>query len=321
MNPTRILVLGAGELGASVIRHLARRAAEHPDASLTVLLRGSTINSDDPAKRREVYALRALGVDLLAGDVTATADELAEVFHDFDTVICCTGFVGGKGTQLRIAHAVLAAGVKRYFPWQFGVDYEVIGRGSAQAGWDEQLDVRDLLRTQSDTAWVIVSTGMFTSFLFEPSFGVVDLDNDVVHALGSWDNTVTVTAPDDIGALTAEICLFQPTIANSVVYTAGDTISYARLADTGRGRARPEDAAGRVDVAFAGNSEPAPGPRRPHPPVPHGVCRWRGCVLGHGPHLQRAAVHRGRRRRAVDAGEPDVGVGWGRPCGSTHIYG
>jgi hypothetical protein len=232
MNPTRILVLGAGELGTSVIRHLARRAAEHPDASLTVLLRGSTINSDEPAKRREVHVLRALGVDLLAGDVTATADELAEVFHDFDTVICCTGFVGGKGTQLRIAHAVLAAGVKRYFPWQFGVDYEVIGRGSAQAGWDEQLDVRDLLRTQSDTAWVIVSTGMFTSFLFEPSFGVVDLDNDVVHALGSWDNTVTVTAPDDIGALTAEICLFQPTIVNSVVYTAGDTISYARLADT-----------------------------------------------------------------------------------------
>ena len=232
MNPTRILVLGAGELGTSVIRHLARRAAEHADASLTVLLRGSTMNSADPAKRREVYGLRALGVDLLAGDVTATADELAEVFHDFDTVICCTGFVGGKGTQLRIAHAVLAAGVKRYFPWQFGVDYEVIGRGSAQAGWDEQLDVRDLLRTQSDTAWVIVSTGMFTSFLFEPSFGVVDLDNDVVHALGSWDNTVTVTAPDDIGALTAEICLFHPTIVNSVVYTAGDTISYARLADT-----------------------------------------------------------------------------------------
>jgi hypothetical protein len=53
-----------------------------------------------------------------------------------------------------------------------------------------------------------------------------------VHALGSRDNTVTVTAPDDIGALTAEICLFHPTIANSVVYTAGDTISYARLANT-----------------------------------------------------------------------------------------
>ena len=43
-----------------------------------------------------------------------------------------------------------------------------------------------------------------------------------------------MTAPDDIGALTAEICLFQPTIVNSVVYTAGDTISYARLADTVR---------------------------------------------------------------------------------------
>jgi NmrA-like family len=232
MTPTRILVLGAGELGTSVIRHLARRRPERPGISLTVLLRAATIDSDDPDKRRVVDALRGLGVDLLAGDVTATAGELAEIFHAFDTVICCTGFVGGKDTQLRIASAVLAAGVKRYFPWQFGVDYDVIGRGSAQAGWDEQLDVRDLLRTQSDTEWVIVSTGMFTSFLFDPSFGVVDLGNGVVHALGSWDNSVTVTAPDDIGALTAEICLFHPAIANRVVYTAGDTISYGRLADT-----------------------------------------------------------------------------------------
>jgi len=28
---------------------------------------------------------------------------------------------------------------------------------------------------------VIVSTGMFTSFLFEPSFGVVDLAQNTVH--------------------------------------------------------------------------------------------------------------------------------------------
>ncbi len=37
MNPTRILVLGAGELGTSMIRHLTRRASEHPGVSLTVL--------------------------------------------------------------------------------------------------------------------------------------------------------------------------------------------------------------------------------------------------------------------------------------------
>jgi hypothetical protein len=79
--------------------------------------------------------------------------------------------------------------------------------------------------------WVIVSTGMFTSFLFEPSFGVVDLAQNTVHALGSWATSVTVTTPEDIGALTAEICYAEPRIVNSIVYTAGDTVTYRRLAD------------------------------------------------------------------------------------------
>ncbi len=73
---------------------------------------------------------------------------------------------------------------------------------------------------------------MFTSFLFEPSFGVVDLAQNTVHALGNWDNAVTITTSDDIGTLTAEIVFAEPQIANSIIYTAGDTLTYARLADT-----------------------------------------------------------------------------------------
>jgi hypothetical protein len=72
---------------------------------------------------------------------------------------------------------------------------------------------------------------MFTSFLFEPSFGVVDLAHNSVHALGSWENVVTVTTPEDIGILTAEIVFDEPRIVNSIVYTAGDSITYAQLAD------------------------------------------------------------------------------------------
>jgi hypothetical protein len=70
---------------------------------------------------------------------------------------------------------------------QFGGDYDAIGRGSAQPLFDIQLDVRDLLRAQTKTEWVIVSVGIvskplsytvvmltaiqFTSFVFEPMFG------------------------------------------------------------------------------------------------------------------------------------------------------
>lgn len=227
-----ILVLGAGELGMAVLRNLVRRVGKVPGVAISVLLRPSTIASTNPDKHKDIESLRELGVDIVPGDLAAqSVAALADIFARFDTVVSCTGFVGGPGVQMKIARAVLEAGVQRYFPWQFGVDYDVIGKGSAQDLFDEQLDVRALLRSQDKTEWVIVSTGMFMSFLFEPTFGVVNLKENSVHALGSWENAVTVTTSEDIGALTAEILLAEPRIVNQVVHVAGDTVTYRRLAD------------------------------------------------------------------------------------------
>ena len=231
MNNLSILVLGAGELGTAVLRSLAKHVDQFSGTALTVLLRPSTITSHDPSKQREIAALQSLGVKFLPGDLTASTTDLATLFRNFHTVIGCTGFVVGSSIQLKLARAVLEADVRRYIPWQFGVDYDIIGRGSVQDLFDEQLDVRDLLRSQNRTEWVIVSTGMFTSFLFDPSFGVVDLAQNTVHALGSWETAVTVTTSEDIGTLTAEIIFAEPRIINRVVYTAGDTVTYERLAD------------------------------------------------------------------------------------------
>ncbi len=228
-----VLVLGAGELGMAVLRNLAKRAAFSPGTGVTVLLRPQAISSQDVRKQHDMNELRSLGIRVVAGDlVNDPVADLAALFGQFHTVVGCTGFVAGSSTQRKLAAAVLKGRVKRYIPWQFGVDYDVIGRGSAQNLFDEQLDVRDMLRSQERTEWIIISTGMFTSFLFEPSFGVVDLAQNTVHALGNWDIAVTVTTPEDIGALTAEILFAEPPLANQVVYTAGDTITYGRLADT-----------------------------------------------------------------------------------------
>lgn len=220
-----ILVIGAGELGGSVVEALLRH---HDAGPLTVLLR--------PSSTPRGFGLRAdladRGVAVIEADVaTAPATELAEHLRPFHTVVSCIGFAAGPGTQRKLTQAALLAQVQRYLPWQFGADYDVIGRGSPQDLFDEQLDVRDLLRTQNTTEWVIVSTGMFTSFLFEPSFGVVDVANRTVNALGSWDTEVTVTTAEDIGVLTAEIIQARPRIANEVVYVAGDTVTYGQVAD------------------------------------------------------------------------------------------
>jgi hypothetical protein len=97
--------------------------------------------------------------------------------------------------------------------------------------------------------WTIVSTGLFTSFLFEPAFGVVDLDSDssattgrrraTVTALGDWKNRVTVTPARDIGRLVAHIALDPVSTTNAdgvdertgVLHIASDTLTFDRLAE------------------------------------------------------------------------------------------
>ncbi|UNI13907.1 hypothetical protein JDV02_000602 [Purpureocillium takamizusanense] len=233
MTPPSVLILGAGELGLAVLTALAAHPLRPRVVTLSVLLRQATLDSAAPAKKRAVQHIRALGTGFEAADVVAASiEELAEIMARYDTVVSCCGMELPSGTQTKLAEAALKAGVRRYFPWQFGMDYDVIGKGSAQDLFDEQLEVRRVLHAQSATEWTIVSTGLFMSFLFEPTFGVVDLQSRTVRALGHWGNEITVTAPGDIGRVTAEMVLDpRGEGVNAAVYTAGDTISYARLAD------------------------------------------------------------------------------------------
>ena len=228
----KILVLGAGQLGAAVLQHLLPAVSQR-EGTVCVIV--------SPRARDEQGQLRAsthqkyvdAEAKLIPLDIAdSTMDALKDQFKEFDTVINCMGFVAGAGTQIKITRAVLEAGVNRYFPWQFGVNYDVVGKGSGQPVWDEQYDVRTLLREQHNTEWIIISTGMFTSFLFEPAFDVVNLSARTINALGGWDTQVTVTSPEDIGRLTTDIYLHQPRIANEVVFVAGETTSYGELAET-----------------------------------------------------------------------------------------
>lgn len=240
-----ILVVGAGELGTAVLEalttHPQRDAARHP---VSVMLRSSTITSTDAAKQASnERLLRDLGAaELVPGDVAHDPeDALAKTFKRFHAVVVCAGMGLAPGTQTRIARAALAARVPRFLPWQWGVDYDAVGAGSAQDLFDEQLAVRGLLRdpeaNPATTDWTIVSVGLFASFLFYAPFGVVDLPRRVVRALGAWDNKLTITTPRDIGRVAAEIVYVpgEPGTADDtrrrVVYAAGDTVTYARIAE------------------------------------------------------------------------------------------
>jgi hypothetical protein len=186
-------------------------------------------------------------------------------------VISCLGFSAGPGTQLRIAQAALDARVRRFLPWQFGVDYDAIPAGSGQELFDEQRAVRALLRREAEgkgVRWTIVSTGIFMGFVFEEAFGVVsglrvrahplgdgdgdpsprgddeeesstDVSDDparekviAVRALGAWHHGLTATSVEDIGRLTASIILDTSLNHRSgIVYLCGETFTYSQLAD------------------------------------------------------------------------------------------
>ncbi|KAK8041852.1 hypothetical protein PG993_006375 [Apiospora rasikravindrae] len=271
MSTNSILVIGAGELGTAVLEGLAKHPAfvsssSRTTTTLSVMIRASSMDGTtaDPAKQRHNAYLRdALGVSrFVPGDIGRdSVEDLAAAFRPFDTIICCAGFGDAfpAGTQLKISRAVLLAAAaahsdgddgnnitKRFLPWQWGMDYDAIGTGSAQDLFDEQLQVRALLRGERDGAvaaneqevaalkkvdWVIVSTGLFMSFLFRADFGVVDLPDRTVRCLGAWDTEISVTTPRDIGVMAAEIALRPGAISNRVVYVAGDTASYGRVAE------------------------------------------------------------------------------------------
>lgn len=223
------LIIGTGEVGMAMLNSLYDYQQAHAQQlNIGVLVHPSSSFLAGVQNDARFGDLAVETADLVKESIA----DLAAVFKKYDTVIGCSGFSIGAGMQVKITRAVLKAKVRRYIPWQFGADYDRIGRGSAQPVFDEQLDVRDLLREQHETHWIIVSTGMITSFLFREDFGVVSLSNRTVHALGDWQHSLTLTSCEDIGKITVEVLFHVPEIADQVVYVAGDTLNFIEIAET-----------------------------------------------------------------------------------------
>ncbi|MCO5565030.1 hypothetical protein L7F22_018700 [Adiantum nelumboides] len=230
-----------------------RGLLNHKDIfKVSVLLRASTVNKGPDGDAR-LAELKSLGIEsFVAGDIQEDSDtSLASTFAEFDIVVGCTGFLGGPGTQTKLARCAIEASDRRqkefrYVPWQFGVDYDILSHGKSLGLFDEQCSVRDLLRSRASSdrlSWTIVSTGIFTSFLFEDAFGVVERQQGgavvIVRALGDWDVEITTTTVEDIGTLTSAALRGFDESRNRVVFVAGETISYGRLADVVEGHLSP----------------------------------------------------------------------------------
>ena len=234
-NPTQILLLGAGELGTAI--HAA--ISSLPNTHITIGVR-------NPSKHTH---LQSPTTSLAALDLTSPSETLIPHFAIYDAIISATGFASSPGSVTKLATEILSAGKLRarrgqsrlwFFPWQWGVDYDITGDGAGLMPlFGEQKSVRDLLRAEaerSNVAWTVVSTGIFMSFLFEPFWGIVDREREAsgvvtVRCLRDWEHGVTVTDVGDIGRVLARVLAGDVEGENRVLYVAGDSVRYGRLAD------------------------------------------------------------------------------------------
>src|SRR5690242_99275 len=231
----RILLLGAGELGLAV--HTSISSLPNTHIALAVHSPQNYTHLSSP------------NTTLLSIDLTSPSPSLIETFSAYPIIISCTGFATSPGSVMKLAHEILSAGQLRqrremgklwYFPWQWGVDYDVTGdRNGVMPLFGEQKAVRELLRKeaeQSGVCWTVLSTGIFMSFLFEPFWGVVDRIAEhekvlTVRCLGEWGHGFTVTDVGDIGRVIRRILTGDVEAENRVLYAAGDSVRYGELAD------------------------------------------------------------------------------------------
>ena len=240
MASRKILILGAGELGIAItdalLTHVAYDAAS---TAVTVAIRHSTLASldtDSSSRMDSLKAYRSRGVAFSSTDLVADSERcISDLFRQHTCVIHAGAMTLPEGTQLKVTRAALAAGVEEYVPWQWGVDYDIIGRQGGLSLFSEQCDVRELLRSQSRTKWFIVSCGVFMSFLFEDFWGVIVRDSESkiigVRALGGWDHLITATTVEDIARCNAELVLVDIDKRDKAVYIAGDTMRYDEFAE------------------------------------------------------------------------------------------
>ena len=233
-----ILLLGAGELGTAI----ADALATHPKrngASITVSMRPCSISNPSSSKTAEIAHLRAIHVEAMPLDLEGSStSDLVKVFSRFGTIVGCMGFTTPFELQNKLSQAVVDSKVPRFIPWQFGVDYDIVGPDAGNGQFRQLVEARKPLRAQNTTKVVIITTGIFMSML--PVLGAIEVGGNgpAVHAYGNWQNRLTATTVEDIGRCTAEIILDgeeywnRPGPNGQVVRLAGDTLTAEKLADT-----------------------------------------------------------------------------------------
>lgn len=212
---TRILLAGAtGDLGGRIARELRKLGAP-----VTAIVRRGTA----PDRMAE---LRTLGVDVVALDL----DSLAEVSEACAGGACVISALNGLretiiGTQGVLLDAAIAAGVPRFIPSDFCLDFT-----RTPAGSNRNMDLRRAFKARLDAAPIQATSifnGAFADMLTGQAPFILFGPRRVIH-WGDVDQAIDFTTMDDVAAFTAAVAIDAST--PRILRIAGEVTSPLGLA-------------------------------------------------------------------------------------------
>jgi nucleoside-diphosphate-sugar epimerase len=215
MNDHPIIVAGAtGKLGGRIARELRRRGAS---------VRAIARQTSDPAA---VAELRRLGVDV----VTARPSSVAEVTHACAGSVCVVSALSGLrdtivDAQMVLLQAAIAAGVPRFIPSDYSIDYTKL-----KPGTNRNLDLRREFLTRLDAA-PLKATTIFSGMFAELLTGQAPVLLFKIHRVLYWgdaDQRMDFTTMDNTAEYTAAAALDPST--PRFLRIAGDQKSARELA-------------------------------------------------------------------------------------------
>jgi len=215
MSRSAIVLAGAtGDLGGRIAAALRRRGAP-----VRALVRGRS--APDAVAR-----LRHGGVEIAEVDY----DEAAGLSRACEGASCVVSALSGLrdvivGQQTRLLDAAVAAGVPRFVPSDFSIDYARL-----PAGDNHNLDLRREFNARLDRAPIAATSilnGMFAELLTAEAPVVLQRVRRVLH-WGDADQAMDFTTKGDVAEFTAEVALDRAT--PRVLRIAGDVRSARGLA-------------------------------------------------------------------------------------------
>lgn len=195
MTAPSILLFGAtGNIGQHILRAIITSKSNF--SQISIFTSPTTVQSKAPF----IASLTNSNVHVLMGDVTSRSD-VVKACQGYDVVISAVGR-GVIASQIELISWIKEAGVKWFFPSEYGTDIKYGPKSKDEKPHQAKLKVRENLEKSGlDYTYVVVGPypEMFLKSVLPPEYGSFDVKEKKAVLLGDGEEKVGFTAMPDVG--------------------------------------------------------------------------------------------------------------------------